>query len=214
MFSPLLLPPHRSARAERPEAGGRSGEEAPGSPRRGRLGPPPPAPLRSAPGSRAATAPQNHSAAERRRRQPISAREGRGAAPPTAGASKGRAPRREAAGRRVGHWHRWAPARALRQVWRRPSVGDLLRSPSARRPFPLSHLRVPSLGTCLRGSGPPSESRSPLSVCEIVGFFQLSPILSLLSANCCLGWENLSRCRLWWLGVQTGEPLDAPLRHM
>lgn len=214
MFSPLLLPPHRSARAERPEAGGRSGEEAPGSPRRGRLGPPP----RSAP--LCSWQPGSHSASESQRR--------RAPAPPAnqrAGGARRRAANRrgfkgaraaEGSGREAGG--ALAPvglrARALRQVWRRPSVGDLLRSPSARRPFPLSHLRVPSLGTCLRGSGPPSESRSPLSVCEIVGFFQLSPILSLLSANCCLGWENLSRCRLWWLGVQTGEPLDAPLRHM
>lgn len=63
MFSPLLLPPHRSARAERPEAGGRSGEEAPGSPRRGRLGPPP----RSAP--LCSWQPGSHSASESQRRR-------------------------------------------------------------------------------------------------------------------------------------------------
>lgn len=80
VFSPLLLPPHRSARAERPEAGGRSGEEAPGSPRRGRLGPPP-APLRSAlllaagqPQRLRITAPQSAGAASQSAR-------GRGAAP-------------------------------------------------------------------------------------------------------------------------------------
>lgn len=79
VFSPLLLPPHRSARAERPEAGGRSGEEAPGSPRRGRLGPPPP--LRSAlllaagqPQRLRITAPQSAGAASQSAR-------GRGAAP-------------------------------------------------------------------------------------------------------------------------------------
>lgn len=84
-------PAGRSAREQRPEAGGRPGEEAPGSPRRGRLSPPP---CRQ-PGSHSARSP---SAAERRRRQPMGAREGRGAAPPAAAASKGRAPLTEAVG--------------------------------------------------------------------------------------------------------------------
>lgn len=96
-------PAGRSAREQRPEAGGRPGEEAPGSPRRGRLSPPPlPAagqPQRSQPQRRRAPAPPANGRAGRARRGAASGRCFKGA---RAANGSGRSRARRASCRHLG----------------------------------------------------------------------------------------------------------------